>query len=337
MNLVKKCFLVYLTIFYFPNETTAQTVLEGLYCGAENCYDVLGVTRDSSRNEIAKQYRKLAKKHHPDLHRDENDKKNAEEMFKKIANAYEILKDDESRNDYDYMLDHPEEVYSHYYRYYRRRVAPKVDVRIVVAVTITIISAVQYFGSWQRYDSAMKYLLTVPKYRNKAVDVAREHGLIDYKKQKGKPKNEIKEETDAILRKVLEDNMDIRGGYAKPKITDILWIQIIKLPYIIVAYVAWFVKWHWKFSICKEPYGEEEKYYLIRKLMKLGEHQFEAIEEFEKKQFLTQELWKPDKFEVWQKKKEEDMKKQMAESAKYKAFRRYLKNHGPSRMTFDDS
>lgn len=57
----------------------------------------------------------------------------------------------------------------------------------------------------------MKYLLTVPKYRNKAVDVARERGLIDNnKKHKGKTKTEIKEETDAIIRKVLEDNMDIR-------------------------------------------------------------------------------------------------------------------------------
>ena len=36
-----------------------------------------------------------------------------------------------------------DEVYSHYYHYYRRRVAPKVDVRIVIAVTITVISVLQ--------------------------------------------------------------------------------------------------------------------------------------------------------------------------------------------------
>jgi len=39
---------------------------------------------------------------------------------------------------------------------------------------------------------------------------------------------------------------------------------------------------------------------------------------------------------VWQKEKEEEMKKQLAESAKYKAYRRYMKNHGPGRMTFED-
>ena len=40
-------------------------------------------------------------------------------IFQQIANAYEILKDEESRTDYDYMLDNPDEMYRHYYRYYR--------------------------------------------------------------------------------------------------------------------------------------------------------------------------------------------------------------------------
>lgn len=41
------------------------------------------------------------------------------------------------------MLDHPEEYYSHYYAYYRRRLAPKVDVRIVILVTVCAISIFQ--------------------------------------------------------------------------------------------------------------------------------------------------------------------------------------------------
>ena len=47
----------------------------------------------------------------------------------KVATAYETLRDEESRADYDYMLDHPEEMWRNMYRYYRRRVGPKVDVR----------------------------------------------------------------------------------------------------------------------------------------------------------------------------------------------------------------
>ena len=92
-------------------------------------------------------------------------KEEAEANFRRIATAYEVLRDDDSRVDYDYMVDHPEELYSHYYRYYRRRAAPNVDIRLVVAVCITIISAIQYYSAWDRYETAIKYLTTVQKYR----------------------------------------------------------------------------------------------------------------------------------------------------------------------------
>ena len=42
-----------------------------------------------------------------------------------------------------YCLYLTEETYGHYYRYYRRQVAPKVDVRVVIAVSITVVSLLQ--------------------------------------------------------------------------------------------------------------------------------------------------------------------------------------------------
>ena len=53
------------------------------------------------------------------------------------------MQDEETRRDYDYMLDHPEEYYQHYYAYYRRQLTPKVDVRVVILVTICAISIIQ--------------------------------------------------------------------------------------------------------------------------------------------------------------------------------------------------
>ena len=47
----------------------------------------------------------------------EDEKKDAEQMFMRIAAGYEVLRDDETRKEYDYMLDHPEETYGNYYRY----------------------------------------------------------------------------------------------------------------------------------------------------------------------------------------------------------------------------
>lgn len=324
-------------IFIVSIETVNAQLLEGLYCGKENCYDVLEVTREATKSEIAKNYRRLAKQYHPDLHRTQEAKENAEVQFKRIANAYEILKDEESRTDYDYMLDNPDEYYAHYYRYYRRRVAPKVDVRIVLIVTISIISIVQYYSSWQKYDTAIKYFTTVPKYRNRALDIAKQDGLLtDNKRSKGKNKTS-KEETENIIKKIIEDKMDIKGAYAKPQIKDILWIQIIIFPYTLLIYIYWYVSWFWQHTILKQPYSEEEKLYIIRKYMKMGQHQFDSQEDDKIQEYLDKELWIRDNFDEWFKEEEERTKKMLAENNKYKQYRRYMRNHGVGRMTFDDS
>ena len=61
-------------------------------------YEVLGVKKDNSAQEIKKAYRKLAMKYHPD--RNKGDKE-AEEKFKKISEAYAVLSDSEKRKQYD--------------------------------------------------------------------------------------------------------------------------------------------------------------------------------------------------------------------------------------------
>ncbi|CAH0552908.1 unnamed protein product [Brassicogethes aeneus] len=311
-------------------------LLDGIYCGKENCYDVLGVTREAAKSEISKNYRKLAKQFHPDLHRGAEAKEVAEENFKRIANAYEILKDEEARQDYDYMLDNPDEYYAHYYRYYRRRVAPKVDVRLVIVVTLTVISAIQYYSGWQRYDTAITYFMTKPKYRNRALDIAKQEGLFNDEK-KGRKHKMSKEEQELIIKKIIEDKMDIKGAYAKPSIMDILWIQLIIFPYTLVKYIYWYISWIWRHTICKQHYSEEEKLYIIRKYLKMGQHQFDSQEDHKIDEFLRRELWIKENFDVWFKEEEENAKKQLAENNRYKQYRRYMKNHGVGRMTFDDS
>jgi len=62
-------------------------------------YEVLGVARGASKDEIKQAYRRLAKEHHPDLNKD--DTKGAEERFKEMSEAYEVLMDDDKRALYD--------------------------------------------------------------------------------------------------------------------------------------------------------------------------------------------------------------------------------------------
>ena len=61
-------------------------------------YEVLGVERNASKEELRKAYRKLAMQYHPDRN---PDNKEAEEKFKEAAEAYEILNDDDKRARYD--------------------------------------------------------------------------------------------------------------------------------------------------------------------------------------------------------------------------------------------
>lgn len=63
-------------------------------------YDVLGVSEDASKKEIDRAYRRLAKKYHPDRNPDDDD---AEQKFKEISEAHDILSDPEKRREYDNM------------------------------------------------------------------------------------------------------------------------------------------------------------------------------------------------------------------------------------------
>ncbi|NOT71844.1 MAG: J domain-containing protein [Hyphomicrobium sp.] len=65
---------------------------------SDNLYDILGVTRRASEDEIRQAFRKLAKEHHPDMN---SGNAAAAEKFKKISAANEILSDPERRRQYD--------------------------------------------------------------------------------------------------------------------------------------------------------------------------------------------------------------------------------------------
>ncbi|WCA22421.1 molecular chaperone DnaJ [Candidatus Phytoplasma oryzae] len=60
-------------------------------------YKILGVTKKASAEEIKKAYRKLTKKYHPDVSKEQN----AEEKFKEVQEAYQVLNDPEKKSNYD--------------------------------------------------------------------------------------------------------------------------------------------------------------------------------------------------------------------------------------------
>lgn len=68
---------------------------------SKSLYETLGVSENASADEIKKAYRKLARKYHPDINKDES----AVDKFKEINAAYEVLSDDEKKTQYDQYGD----------------------------------------------------------------------------------------------------------------------------------------------------------------------------------------------------------------------------------------
>lgn len=67
-------------------------------------YKIMGVSQDASDKDIKMAYRKLARKYHPDISKEPD----AEERFKEMAEAYEVLKDPKKRSEYDQYLKYKE-------------------------------------------------------------------------------------------------------------------------------------------------------------------------------------------------------------------------------------
>ena len=70
----------------------------------KNHYEILGVKRNATADQIKKAYRKLARKYHPDVSKEPD----AEEKMRAINVAYETLSKEDKKTEYDFELDHPE-------------------------------------------------------------------------------------------------------------------------------------------------------------------------------------------------------------------------------------
>ena len=72
-----------------------------------NYYDILGVSRNATTEEITIAFKKLVRDLHPDRFSTEEEKREAEQKFKEITRAFNILKDPEKRREYDKQLEEP--------------------------------------------------------------------------------------------------------------------------------------------------------------------------------------------------------------------------------------
>ncbi|BHF60752.1 DnaJ sub C member 25 [Sparganum proliferum] len=328
--------VVFIDLFFVIECTSAAG---NIYCGQQTCYEILGVNRDADISAIQKAYRSLAKQHHPDRQTTQEGKAAAEQDFVKIAAAYEILRDAEQRGEYDYMLDHPEEMYYNYYRYYRRRYSQKVDVRLVVFGTILVVSIIQYLGQRTKHNQAVNFLVRDPKHRAKAKELALMEGRFRVKKQdvgRRLTREELKEREDEVIRSVIIETVDLRGDCAAPNIRNTLLVQLLFLPFWLIRVTFWASRWIILFFILRRPYGPEEQEFLTRWKLGFSQTRWEGLDENTRAQFMQLELWIPEKLSAYREKQVEELRIRSAESTNYKRYRRYMKRVGPAEINLEN-
>eukprot|EP00108_Taenia_solium_P006732 TsM_000788000 transcript=TsM_000788000 gene=TsM_000788000 len=320
---------------------TVDAQVSGIYCGKRSCFDVLRVSRDADITAIQRAYRSLAKEFHPDRQKSAEKKVKSEEAFRLIATAYEILRDSEQRQEYEYMLDHPTEMYYHYYRYYKRRYSPKIDVRLVFLSTILVLSAIQYISQRTKHSQALTYLVHDPKYRTRAKELAIAAKRFHIDKQKvGRrlTRDEVKIHEEAVIRSIIAENFELRGDCGPPSIRNTLVVQLIVLPYHIVHFCWWALRWIVLFTILRRPYGPEEKEYLTRWRLGYNQTRWDSLDEESRAYYNRLELWRRENLKAYREDMEEEIRIRAAEDTNQKRYRRYVKRYGPPvAANLDDS
>jgi DnaJ family protein C protein 25 len=255
---------------------------EAIYCDEDDCYDLLGIKQDANASEIRKAYYKLSLKHHPDKNPDPESRK----LFVKIANAYEILKDESTREQYDYAIAHPEEVFYNTAQYYRAYYGHKTDPHAVLIGLLLIISAFQYINQLTRYNQAIESVKQTPAYRNrlKALEFERTGGIAS--KKKGQKQVDKKIEVD------LSNEVELQiHGVKKPSVWKLFCVQFILLPYYIGKMLSWEFCWFWRYQVKKLPYAWEDACYLTRTSLKMPANTWKNMDESTKETIVSRRLW----------------------------------------------
>lgn len=295
-------------------------IFDSMYCGRHNCYEIMDIEPTATKKEINKQYRKLAK----DLHPDHNKAEDAHEKFELLVAAYETLRNEVSRTNYDYLLENPDIYMEHFYRFFSHS-TPKVDVTPILIISLIVLSLLHYFHKHSSYNRAIDYALNVPHIRNQAKQLAESEGLLEKKFFKGMSKEEQRLLEKKILRDIVESKLDIQGGYQKPEWTDILAFQLLMLPFV-WGKLAWFhTKRFYKYTIRKEEFDEDEKDYRTRMCIGLNEVQWEAVSEEKKDSLYNKELWYEANAEAYLEERKDMERMAKATNNKYKQQKRMAK------------
>jgi len=320
------CHVAALVCLIFAPSCWAASNAGDLYCGDDDCYELLGLQRSSQPTEVdvKKVYRKLALQWHPD----KNKARKAVEMFRKISRANEILSDEQLRHAYDYYLDHPNERYANYYRYYQAAYSPKTPLWAVFTGVLLFLSGLQWINASWRYSSVRNQIRYQASFQRRVNEVFDEE-VAKYKGKLSKiEKQVLREQTE---QQVFDSEVQLTGsGSRKPRVSDLVGWKVFVWAFGIFPWIVGSLRWTLLFRVLGREYGPEEKVYLTRYALGVGEDRWKHIEDEERSHLLNLELWREECLQNYMKEmaeKQAEAQSRFAQSAKYKKYTRWKKNH----------
>ncbi|CAL5227796.1 g10819 [Coccomyxa viridis] len=310
------------------------------FCERDNCYRILGLEQNATLHDVKKAYRNASLTLHPD----KNPAAQAAEEFNKLATAYAVLGNNESRGSYDYALAHPREHMIAYYARYGSRAYAQMKIPAHYSITglILTISFIQYLSRKMSHEKLMRRIRQSSKYKQRMKELLNERTLANTNGSPSKPRKSVQKPRQKGLSEVSPEELEelqmqvdsecnVQGGLGPAKVQDTLGYQMLMLPVSLYKKAQWELRWHWKYTVNKEPYDAEAKEYLTRKALKLSEPRWQALEDAQREDLLSKELWVKENCEAYL----AHLKKTEL-NAEQKAMRKYYRKAGmPLRVPED--
>jgi len=285
-----------------------------VFCGKRDCYDVLGVQRTDNIGTISKAYRTLSRTVHPDkVHPDK--RVNVTEEFRLIAKAYEVLKGNESRPNFDFYLDHPRQYFKATGKH-AWKALPKVHPILVALFALLFLSAVGHMLQTSRHRRAASVLqeqikagLSLSKggtklaldLHTKAVQQYENFCKINGFKTAGNPfaspaakeKMQADPNFDLVCGLVMQDIKDW-GDYAEPAPKDILIVKALTVwPFAFVTLCQTFYRRY----LSGQPLSAEDQEDMARS--SVGAGVWGDLTAAERKAAIEQKVWESDPYDAW--------------------------------------
>lgn len=161
-------------------------------------------------------------------------------------------------------------------------------------------------------------------------------GLLEMDRN-GKLKKNKGVDNDEVIKQIIIDNLDVTGGYKRESIYDTLAWHTIIFPLTIFRYIKWTALWYWRFAIQKEEYDDDAKLYLIRKYIGVSQMEFDQkYTDEDIDDLFERECWLKRNCATWKAERDAAEQEKMAQSGRYKRYKRYMKNAGTISFVDED-